>query len=117
MKKLDNDIYGDQNINGKYIYLKRSDTENDMYYIFKIISIINAKYPFKYEIQNCYMMLVPKDAERKAYVYDKYKEIELKYTDEMYEMTYDEWLNTFRVFVKNEGEYVKNLPYKLIQDI
>lgn len=117
MKKLDNDIYGDQNINGKYIYLKRSDAENDMYYIFKIISIINAEYPVKYGIHGCYMMLVPQNNERKAYVYDRYNELELKYTDELYELTYDEWLNTFRTFVKYEGEYVKNLPTKLIQDI
>lgn len=117
MKKLNYDIYGNQGIKNKYIYVKRSDSENDMYYIFKVISVLHNEYPVKYSISNCYMMLVPKDVNRKAYVYDRYDEFEIKYTDELYEMSYEEWLNTFRVFVKNEGEYVKNLPYKLIQDI
>lgn len=111
------DIYSSDDIKNAYLYMSRSDKENDMYYIFKVEDILTKTFPIKYKLKHMYMMLVPKNPERKAYVYDKYNEYEIKYSDVLYKMSYDEWLNTFRIFVKYDGEPVKSLPVKLIQDI
>ena len=42
-------VYGGASMLNKYIYMKREDTENKMYFIYKIDSIINDKFPIIYE--------------------------------------------------------------------
>lgn len=123
MKKLETqdiketfNLYASNEMIGKKIYMKRTDKESDMYYIYSISDIINTSFPIKYELKNCFMLLVPKNQDRKVHVYEKYKDIELKYIDVLYELDYNEWLETFRVFVKYDGDYVRNLPSKIIQD-
>lgn len=123
MKKLEEqnikdtiNLYKSNDMIGKKIYMKRSDKESNMYYIFSINNIINSTLPIKYELKNCFMLFVPHDQNRKVHVYENYKEIELKYNDLLYELDVNEWLETFRTFVKYDSDYVQNLPSKIIQD-
>jgi len=108
-------VYSGEGMVNKYIYLKRENNQYTMYYIFKIDEILSTS-PTIYNTPKCFMLSVPKMRGLKAFVYENVNSIELRQQDELYEMTSSEWLNTFRVFVANEGQYVENLPAKIIQD-
>ena len=103
---------------GRYIYMKRYLKKENItvFYIYKIDSII-TEYPTRYKTQNCYRFVVPDNTNMKVFVYDDVNEIQLSYTDDtLYEMTHDEWLDTFRTFVQYDGCQVNELPSKIIQD-
>ena len=62
--------------------------------------------------------MIPEDKNRKAFLYDNYKEITVNgLVDILYEMTFSEYVNTFREFFKNDEKYVYEIPSKIIQDI
>ena len=61
--------------------------------------------------------MIPKNENCKAFVYDNPQKIIIKPIDILYEMSFSEYVNTFREFVKNEGKLVKELPSKIIQDV
>lgn len=119
MKQLYNTIknneYAKPSMIGKYIYMKRSNDEMDIHYIFNIKNIVEEK-PVRYETGKYFYFCIPFNKERKCFCYDDKLNIELKYTDVLYELSYKEWLDTFRSFVDNEGKYVYELPDKVIKD-
>lgn len=108
-------VYSGEGMVNKYIYLRRENKQYIMYYIFKIGEITSIT-PTIYKTTKCFMLSVPKTKGCKAFVYKDINSVEVKPQEELYEMTQSEWLDTFRVFVANEGQYVENLPSKLIQD-
>lgn len=108
-------VYANVGMVNKYIYMKRSDNNYDLYFIYKIDEILETS-PVKYKADKCYLFAVPKNKNCQAFCYDNTSKVELLSTDELYEMTAKEWLATFRVFVENEGVKTKDLPSKLIQD-
>lgn len=120
MKKLERNRTEDQYIKDeyvkdKYLYFKNRIKDNDVYYIFKCENIISNS-PVIYSCSRCFSFSVPLENNRKCYVYDNYKKIEIPPKADLYKLSFSEFVDTFNVFVKNEGEYPNNLPSKIIQD-
>ena len=106
----------DSSIVGKFIYMKRSNKEMDIHYIFDIKEILGTS-PVKYKVGKCFYFCIPFDKDRRCFYYNTTTNIKLNSSDILYELSYDEWLNTFHSFIKNEGKCVKELPSKIIKDI
>lgn len=108
-------VFANEGMVDKYIYMKRTDQFYELFFIYKIDEILDTN-PVTYRTDKCYLFAVPKEPNKQAFCYDHNTKIELLSSDELYEMTNKEWLATFRVFVENEGVKAKNLPAKIIQD-
>ena len=111
---LDNECAKDSMI-GKYIYMKHTNKEMDIYHIYSIKSVINGK-NIQYETNKHFYFCIPFNRQCKGFCYDSKTNIELTNKDILYELSYDEWLNTFRSFVENDGKLVSDLPAKIIKD-
>lgn len=110
-------IYASDIMVGKYVYYKTKNNDANLYYIFNIESVIPiSDYEVKYILSRCFLMFVPFDENRTSFLYDNYNDITIRTNGELYELTFSEYVNTFRVFLKNDGKLVKELPDKLIQD-
>lgn len=106
--------YGGEGMVGKYVYMKRVIKDYTLHYIFKIDEILDTN-PVKYKTEKCFMFSVPKNKLIKCYVYDNTSKIEVQFDDNLYEMTPNEWLDTFRSFVKHEGIESGQLPEDFIK--
>ena len=51
-------VYGGAGMLNKYIYMKREDNDNKLYFIYKINSIINEKFPVIYGCDKIYILVV-----------------------------------------------------------
>jgi len=114
-----NNIYTSKEILNKHIYYKTENNNSFLYYIFTIKSIdleINSP-KITYYTDKCYVFMVPKNNESTAFIYDNYDQVTIKPSDVLYEMSFSEYVNTFREFIKNDGKKVYELPSKIIQDI
>ncbi len=100
-------VYGGTDMIHKYIYMKREDTENKMYFIYQIESIINDKFPITYKCNKSYVLVVPKNANKPCTVLDKLENIELTNNDVLYNMDVNEYLGIFKVFVEYQGTKTK----------
>ena len=110
--------YLSEDLIGKYIYYKEERDNSYLYYILKPKSIDYNEITndIIYYVDKCYLLYVPKDKNLKAYVYDNYEKVNILTKFDLYEMTFAEFVNTFRAFVNNNGKLVSELPAKLIQD-
>lgn len=120
MKKLERTRTEDQYIKessviNKYLYYTTTGKESNLYYIFKCEDIISNS-PVKYKCSRCYCFMVPKNDACKCFLYDDYKTITLPASCSLYEITFGEYVDTFRVFVDNDGKLPNELPSKIIQD-
>jgi hypothetical protein len=120
MRKLERSRTEDQYIKeervcNKYLYYTTTTKDATLYYIFKCETIMSNS-PVKYGCSRCYCFLVPKDNSCKCFLYDNYKHITLPPNTNLYEVTFGEYVDTFRVFVENDGKYPSELPSKIIQD-
>ena len=120
MRKLERTKSVDQYIKEEfvkdnYLYYKNHTKDNDVYYIFKCKNIISNN-PLVYGCSRCFVFSVPVENNRKCFVYDNYKKIELPTTADLYKLSFTEFVDTFRVFVQNDGKYPNDLPIKIIQD-
>lgn len=109
-----------EEILGKYIYFSKKYLDSQVHYIFNIKSmdISNGISKIIYKCDKAYMFMIPEDKNRKAFLYDNYKEVTVNgLVDVLYEMTFSEYVNTFREFVKNDGKLVCEIPNKIIQDV
>ena len=111
----DDSSYYDIDLIGKYIYLKQTLKETDILRIFKITKILKSK-PITYEVIRQYYFCIPSNKDFKCYCYDSSDNVKLNNNDLIYIMSYDEYIDTFREFVKNDGCLGHNLPYKIVQD-
>ena len=101
---------------GKYIYVKQSNDEMDIHKIFKIVEILN-EYPVIYKIEKYYYFTIPYNKECKCFYYKGSKDTyEVNYSDTLYILENDEFINTFRAFIKNDGKSPNEIPSKIIQD-
>lgn len=119
MDKITNksNIYSNNNVmKGKWIYVKRSKKETDIHYIFKVKDVVEGSNPTEYEVEREFYFTIPLDKECKCFCYDSNDNFILDKQDVLYEMGYDEWLDTFREFVKNDGMKSSDIPAKIIQD-
>ena len=117
INSLKHNIYASDVMVGKYIYYKSKSSDANLYYIFNIESVIPInETEIKYKLKRCFLMYVPVDENRTSFLYDNYKDITIYASSELYELTFAEYVNTFRVFLQNDGKVVKELPDKLIQD-
>ena len=111
--------YTSKELIGKYIYVCKSNTDNKLLYICKIN---NIEYDgnitdIKYICDKVYVFMIPNDTNRKAFLYDNYTCVSIDgFNDELYELTFSEFVNTFREFITNDGKLVSELPDKIIQD-
>lgn len=100
-------VYGGASMLNKYIYMKREDTENKMYFIYKINSIINDKFPIIYECNKLYVLIAPKNKSKENSVKDNLTKLELTNNDILYQISIDEYLKMFKMFVEYEGTKMK----------
>lgn len=91
--------YGLPSMLNKYIFMERQDMENHLYFIFQIKSILHETFPTKYECNRLFILNIPKDKNKKAYVYDNFDELELLNTDTLYQISIEEYLKFFKVFI------------------
>jgi len=104
-------------LNDKYLYLKKTNNNYDYHYIFNISNIIENDNYIKYKTKKCYIFAIPFDNNSKCYLYEKNNEIEInQLKDVLYEMTFNEFVNTFRTFIKYDGMLKHEIPVKIIQD-
>ena len=96
-------VYGGVGMLNKYIYMKRDDKETKMYFIYKIKSIIKDNFPIKYECEKLYILIVPKDRNKTISVKDDLHLLELTNNDILYDISVDEYLGMFKIFVMCQG--------------
>lgn len=122
-----NDVlaYKDTSLISNYIYFNRKFVNNEynVYYIYKLNDISVSDGMKDWEVNHIpsitYKFVVPVNNinERRAYLYcESYPILVDMYKDELYIMDYDEFINTYRTFYKNDGKLITSLPNKLIQD-
>lgn len=102
----------DNSLKGKYLYFSEETKQDKKYYIL-ICDYIEENIIYSKKL---YYLYVPKNISIKCFVYSNISEIEIK-NQEFFEISKEEFINTFRVFVTNEGNYPDKLPSKIIQDI
>ena len=122
MKQLlyNNDIknYMSSDLINKYIYYKEERRDSYLYFILNVknIDFNEITNNIIYYTNKCYLLNVPKDLTQKAFVYDNYTKVNISNNFDLYEMSFAEFVNTFRIFINNDGKLVSELPSKLIQD-
>ena len=106
-------------LNGKYLYVKKSNIDYDYHCIFTINDILlNTNHTITYKTKKCYIFAIPFNKDSKCYLYENNKEITINQSkDILFEMTFEEFVNTFREFVKYDGYNANSIPTKIIQDI
>ena len=116
---INHPTYTSDELIGKHLYFSKTIEDSTLYYIFTVSKINNtgSTANIQYICSKVYLFMVPDDKSRKAFLYDSYKDITVNgLRDILYEMTFGEFVNTFRVLVQNDGKYVSDLPDKIIQD-
>ena len=111
--------YISKSLINKYIYYKDERTDSYLYYIFSIKTIDpEFDYPnITYFTNKCYLLYVPKNKDCQVFVYDNYDRVNVSPNKDLYELTFSEFVNTFRIFIENHGKKANDLPDKIIQDI
>jgi hypothetical protein len=100
-------VYAGVGMLNKYIYMKREDNDNKLYFIYKINSIINEKFPVIYGCDKMYILVVPKNQNQYITVKDNINSIELLNNDILYQMSIDEYIGIFKSFVEYQGTKTK----------
>lgn len=95
-------VYGGVGMLNKYIYMKREDKDNKLYFIYKINSIINENFPVIYGCNKMYVLVSPKN-KQDITVKDNINSIELLNNDVLYQISIDEYLKIFKLFVEYQG--------------
>jgi hypothetical protein len=95
-------VYGGVGMLNKYIYMKREDKDNKLYFIYKINSIINENFPVIYGCDKMYVLVSPKN-KQDITVKDNINSIELLNNDVLYQISIDEYLKIFKLFVEYQG--------------
>ena len=101
--------YGLSSMINKYVFMERHDINNDTYFIFQIKTILNEKFPIKYQCNRLYVLNIPKDKNKKAYLYDNLTELELLNNDTLFQLTFDEYLKYFKSFIDLSDTTKKSL--------
>jgi hypothetical protein len=79
--------------------------------------IIDNENVVTYKTKKCYIFSIPIQQNQKCYLYENYNEIDLDiHKDILYEMSFEEFVNTFRTFIKYDGFIANDIPSKIIQD-
>lgn len=101
--------YGLSSMINKYVFMERHDINNNTYFIFQIKAILNEKFPIKYQCNRLYVLNIPKDKNKKAYVYDNLTELELLNNDTLFQLSFDEYLKYFKSFIDLSDTTKKSL--------
>lgn len=118
MKQIIKDLneYTSNNIINKYLYYKEERQDSYLYFILIVKSIDYDETNITYYTDKCYLLYVPKNLSNKCFVYDNYTKVNISTKIDLYEMTFAEFVNTFREFIKYDGKLASELPSKIIQD-
>jgi hypothetical protein len=107
-------IYGNDGMINKYIYMKREDDNKYMYFIYNITDISNRSFPITYKCERAYVLNIFKNRLTNANVYDNIEYIKLDVNDVLYQINPQEYLAIFRLFVECEGTKCKALPNPIL---
>lgn len=107
-------IYGNDGMVNKYIFLKREEEDKYLYFILKVNKVLNNVFPIKYECLRQYVLIIYKDRKRKTTVLTDLNTLELTINDVLYQLTYDEYIALFRLFVEKQGMITSPLPNPIL---
>ena len=96
-------VYGGCGMLNKYVYMKREDKENKMYFIYQIASIIKDTFPITYNCNKLFVLIVPKNKSKQITVIDNLNKVELTNNDILYDISVNEYLAMFKTFVMCQG--------------
>ena len=111
--KLNN--YYDEKFIGQYIYVKKTNSRMNIHHIFKVTNL-KCSSPVIYSVEKHYYFTIPNFKDGKCFCYDGTDVFEFDYYDELNIMDHEEYLDTFREFIKNDGKSITEIPSKIIQD-
>ena len=107
-------IYGNEGMVNKHIFMRRKDNEKFTYFIYQITKVLKNKFPITYECSRLYILTIFKDHKTKASVNDKLTVLELDNNDVLNEISVEEYIAIFKVFVECEGNICRELPQPII---
>ena len=107
--------YRSENYINKFGYIKKTTKDMYIYQIFKIVGL-NELDDHAFNVEKYFYFCVPIEKNIKCFCYTGSAVLKYNYKDELYILDDDEYLDTFREFIKNDGKLNTNLPSKLIQD-
>ena len=91
----------------KLIYMIRTDLKGDIHFIFKIDNVENSSLPIKYSCSRIYALLIPKEKNDKACIFDNLTDLELTNNDILYQLSSSEYLSIFKTFINLYGTTIK----------
>lgn len=99
--------------NHKYLYIRRENRESILYYI------LSGTYKSNHiDTKVGFLLLVPKDPQRKAIMYESVpKQFSINSDEKIYELNNDEFIDTYISFKKQHDRLVSKLDTKIIKDI
>ena len=97
--------YGSNLVVNKYIYMKRDFLKYKIYYIYHISEITNEKFPIIYNCNRGFELITYKD--KKPSTVNDFKNIKLENNDLLYEISIDEFLAIFKVFVECDNSKLR----------
>lgn len=92
----------------KYFYYKKENQNSINYFIFLCNGIL-SNMPIKYSCKKGYCFMLPKNEENKSYLFDDINEIEIMYNNNIYLMSFEEFVDKFKVYIKNYDLSAKNI--------
>lgn len=102
----------DRDLIGNFIYIQKNDKISSSHHIFKLTDIIDSTYVGSKH----YFFHIPVDRGNRAFCYDGIGQIDIAYNDKIFVIDEDEYLDTFRSFVRHDGYRVSDLPDKVVKD-
>lgn len=104
----------------KYIYCKTESKEYNLFHIFKPINILeDNKYETIYNCEKYYLYILSKSSDKHCFFYEKQNKIDFNKIDKIdfYNMSEQEFVDTYISFKENDNKYPNQLPVKLIKNI
>ena len=102
---------------GNYVYIKKSNKDFDTHQIFKIVGL-SEEDDHTFIVNKYYYFYIPNsnNMNMKCFCYEGNNKCTYGPKDEMYILDDDEFIDTFREFIKNDGKSKNEVPSKIIQD-
>lgn len=103
-----NEMINESFMLNKYFYYKKENKNSINYFIFLCNGIL-SNMPIKYSCEKGYCFMLPKNEENKSYLFDDINEIEIIYNTNVYLISFEEFVNKFKVYLKNYDLYSKHI--------
>lgn len=100
-------------ISNNYLYYIKNLSNETLYYIFMCNGIISNS-PLVYSTNKCYCFSLPKNVNKKTYLYDDVKNVEILPHSDLYFITFSEFVDKFRIYIENDGEKINNINENIL---